>query len=56
MPLDEVQQRTLKAWMRSKAIIQCLACGEDRWRFAAASYLRALLEKRYQNLTEDRGW
>jgi hypothetical protein len=56
MLLGEVQQRTLKAWMRSKAIIQCPTCGEDRWRFATASYLRELLEERNQDLTEDRGW
>ena len=44
MPLDQLQQQTLKDWMRTKATVQCLACGEDRWRFAKAAYIRALLE------------
>jgi ribosomal protein S27E len=41
--------------MRSKTIIQCPGCGEDRWRFAEAAYVRALLEEGDTNLTEDRG-
>ncbi len=56
MPLNPSQRRTLEDWMRSKAIIQCPACGETGWRFAEASYLRALLEMNETNLTEDRGW
>ena len=55
MLLDELQRQTLKDWMRSKAIIRCPVCGEDRWRFATASYVAALLEEHDQNLTEDRG-
>ena len=31
--------------MRSKAIIKCPLCGQDRWRFAEATYVRALLEE-----------
>ncbi len=30
--------------MRSKAIVQCVACGDSRRRFAEAAYVRALLE------------
>ena len=55
MLLDELQRQILKDWMRSKAIIRCPACGEDRWRFAVASYVRALLEEDDTNLTEGRG-
>jgi RNase P subunit RPR2 len=55
MPLSSQQQQTLQKWMRSKAIIQCAACGEDKWRFAQAAYVRALLEPDEPNLTEDKG-
>jgi predicted nucleic-acid-binding Zn-ribbon protein len=55
MALNQIQQQTLKDWMRSKAIIQCPACGGDRWRLAEAAYLRALLEAGEADLTEDRG-
>ncbi len=55
MPLNQLQQQTLKHWMRSKAIIQCPGCGSDRWRFAEAAYLRALLEAGEADLTEGRG-
>jgi predicted nucleic-acid-binding Zn-ribbon protein len=55
MPLSPNQRQTLENWMRSKAIIQCPACGEDRWRFAEAAYVTALLEAGEVNLTEDRG-
>ena len=55
MPLNQLQQQTLKEWMRSKAILQCPACGDDRWRFAEAAYLRALLEAGDADLTEGRG-
>ncbi len=55
MPLNELQRRTLRDWLRSKAIVQCPACGEDHWRFAEAAYLRALLEAGEADLTEDRG-
>ena len=55
MPLNESQQQTLKEWMLSKAIVQCLACGDNRWRFAEASYVRALLEAGEADLTEEAG-
>jgi predicted RNA-binding Zn-ribbon protein involved in translation (DUF1610 family) len=55
MPLSPPQRRILEDWMRSKAIVQCPACGEARWRFAEAVYLGALLEEGDRNLTEDRG-
>ncbi len=55
MPLSPNQSQALENWMRSKAIIQCPACGEDRWRFAEAAYVRALLEEGETNLTEDKG-
>ena len=38
--------------MRSKAIIMCPLCGQDRWRFAEATYVRALLEEGDEDLTE----
>ena len=41
--------------MRSKAIVQCPACGAARWRFAEALYLGALLEEGDPDLTEDGG-
>ena len=56
MPLNQLQQQTLKDWMRSKAVIQCPACGEDKWQFAGASYVRALLEADDIDLTEGGGW
>ena len=55
MPLNESQQQTLKEWMLSKAIVECPACGDNRWRFAEASYVRALLEAGEADLTEGRG-
>lgn len=55
MPLSATQCQALKKWMRSKAIVQCPACGDDGFRFAQASYLRALLEAGDANLTEDKG-
>ena len=55
MPLNPSQRHNLKDWMRLKKITQCPACGEDRWRFAEAAYIRALLEEGDANLTEDRG-
>jgi hypothetical protein len=41
--------------MRSKAIIMCPLCGQDRWRFAEATYVRALLEEGDEDLTEGGG-
>ena len=55
MPLSEAQRRTLENWMRSKAIIQCPACGDTRWRLAQAGYARALLEPGEPDLAEDKG-
>ncbi len=55
MPLSPNQRQALENWMRSKAIIQCPACGDDRWQFAEAAYVRALLEADDADLTEDRG-
>ena len=55
MPLSHSQQRVLEEWMRSKAIIMCPLCGQDRWRFAEATYVRALLEEGDEDLTEGGG-
>jgi len=55
MTLSPEQRRTLENWMRSKAILQCPACGDSRWRFAEAAYVRALLETGDADLTEDKG-
>ena len=55
MPLSAAQRRTLENWMRSKAIIQCPACGDTRWRLAQAGYAKALLEQGEPDLTEEKG-
>ena len=55
MPLSSKQRQVLEGWMRSKAIVQCAACGETQWRFAEAAYVRALLEPGEADLNEDRG-
>ncbi len=55
MPLNPPQRRLLEAWMRSKAIVQCPACGHDKWRFDEAAYVRALLEEGEEDLTESGG-
>ena len=55
MPLNAPQRRTLEDWMRSKAIVQCPACGDSSWRFAEASYVRALLEAESTDLAEGEG-
>jgi len=56
MPLSSKQRQVLERWMRSKAIMQCPACGDaGGWRFAEAVYVRALLEADEQDLTEGRG-
>jgi predicted nucleic-acid-binding Zn-ribbon protein len=41
--------------MRSKAIVMCPCCGQDRWRFDEAAYVRALLEGNDEDLTEGGG-
>ena len=55
MPLSEPQRQHLQNWMRSKAIVQCPACGDVQWQFSEASYVRALLEQGEADLAEDRG-
>ncbi len=55
MPLSDTQRQHLENWMRSKAILQCPACGDVRWGFAEASYVRALLEQGEPDLAEDKG-
>jgi predicted nucleic-acid-binding Zn-ribbon protein len=55
MPLNPHQRRSLENWMRTKAIIQCPACGNDKWGFAGTYYLRALLEAGEEDLTEGGG-
>ena len=55
MPLNFQQHQILERWMRSKAIVQCPACGADKWRFAEAVYIRALLEEGDADLTEAGG-
>ena len=55
MPLSPEQRQILERWMRSKAVIQCPACGDDSWQFAGASYVRALLEADDTDLTEGGG-
>ena len=55
MPLSEPQRQHLQDWMRSKAIVQCPACGDVQWQFAEAGYVRALLEQGEADLAEDRG-
>ena len=55
MPLNPEQRRILERWMHSKAIVRCPACGDNSWRFAEASYIRALLEADTTDLTEGAG-
>lgn len=55
MALNPSQREILEDWMRSREIIRCPACGESKWRFAEAAYVKALLEEGDTNLTEDRG-
>ena len=55
MPLSSEQRQVLEGWMRSKAIIQCPACGDSKLQFAQAAYVRALLEAGEADLTEGRG-
>ena len=55
MAISDVQRQHLEKWMRSKAIIECPACGAAQRRFAEASYVRALLEQGEPDLAEDKG-
>jgi hypothetical protein len=54
--LSPAQRQLLEEWMRSKAIVQCPACGHDKWRFEGAAHVRALLEEGEPDLTESGGW
>jgi predicted nucleic-acid-binding Zn-ribbon protein len=53
--LNAAQRRVLEEWMRSKAIVMCPCCGQDKWRLAEAAYVRALLEEGQEDLMEDAG-
>ena len=55
MTLSAAQRRVLEEWMRSKAIVTCPACGQEKWRLADAAYVRALLEEGQEDLMEDAG-
>jgi predicted nucleic-acid-binding Zn-ribbon protein len=55
MPLSKPQQQFLENWMRSKAIVGCPTCGDARWQFAQAAYLRALLEQGESDISEEKG-
>ncbi len=55
MTLSDTQRQHLENWMRSKAILQCPVCGDDRWQFTEAAYVRALLEQGEPDLAEDKG-
>jgi predicted RNA-binding Zn-ribbon protein involved in translation (DUF1610 family) len=56
VPLNPAQRQLLEDWMRSRAIVQCPACGQqDGWRSDEAAYVRALLEGGEEDLTEARG-
>lgn len=55
MSLNPTQRRVLQEWMRSKAIVMCPCCGQDAWRLVEATYVRALLEKGDEDLTEGGG-
>ncbi len=55
MPLNAAQRRVLEDWMRSKAIVMCPCCGQDKWRLAEAAYIKALLEEGQEDLMEDAG-
>ncbi len=55
MTLNAAQRRVLEEWMRSKAIVTCPACGQEKWRLADAAYVRALLEEGQEDLMEDAG-
>ncbi len=55
MPLSAAQRGVLEGWMRSKAIVLCPCCGQDKWRLAGAAYVRALLEEGAEDLMEAAG-
>jgi len=55
VPLNAAQREVLENWVRSKAILKCPCCGQDKWHFAEAAYVRALLEEGQEDLMEDAG-
>ena len=55
MPLSPAQRQHVEEWIRSKGIVRCPACGQNRWGFADAAYVRALLEEGEPDLTESSG-
>jgi hypothetical protein len=55
VPLRAAQLLVLENWVRSKAILKCPACGQEKWRLAEAAYVRALLEEGQEDLMEDAG-
>jgi hypothetical protein len=55
VPLNAAQRQVLEDWMRSKAILTCPCCGQEKLRLAHAAYVRALLEEGQEDLMEDAG-
>jgi hypothetical protein len=53
--LNAAQRRVLEEWMRSKGVVRCPACRQEKWRFEGAAYVRALLEEGESDLTESGG-
>jgi predicted nucleic-acid-binding Zn-ribbon protein len=55
VPLSSKQRQALERWIHSKGVAQCTVCGESRWRFSEAAYIRGLLEHGEPDLAEDKG-